>query len=265
MMNAFLFGTAGWVLPVTMVVVLALMLELPYRLAKPRQPVAGEKKTVAWDIVQAGLFTLAAFVLGLSFAQSTGRFDARRELVVKEANSIGTTWLRAEQLPPALEKRFRADLTAYLSVRLTAYKTPRIGQAALDRAVARSDAYQAQLWSIASSQLKAHPTNLGLSLLMETLNDTIDVSGEQFQALTTHTPTAIISLMLLLVALATLSAGFRFARDGARPLALSALFIFANVAVVTMVVDYDRPQVGSIRVNLGPLERQLASMQQTAP
>jgi hypothetical protein len=47
--------------------------------------------------VQAGLFTLAAFVLRLSFSQASARFDARRGFVMKEANAIGTTFLRANQ------------------------------------------------------------------------------------------------------------------------------------------------------------------------
>ena len=263
-MATLLYDSNPWVLPITLLVVLALLLELPRLFVKPG-PTVAKDKSVAWDIVQAGLFTLAAFVLGLSFAQTMGRFDARRALVVQEANSIGTTWLRADQLPPAQEQRFRSLLTRYLDFRLTAYGTPRISRRARDLAVGRSDAYQAALWSIASTQLKSHPGNLGLSLLMETLNDTIDVSAEQFQALTTHTPTAVISLMLVLVALSTLSAGFRFARDGARPIALGLIFILANVAVISMVVDYDRPQTGLVKVDLGPLQRQLTSMQQPSP
>ena len=55
---------------------------------------------------------------------------------------------------------------------------------------------------------------------MQTLNDTIDVSGEQVQALIEHVPTAIITLMLLLLTLAMLSTGIRFARDRSRPVVL---------------------------------------------
>jgi hypothetical protein len=66
-------------------------------------------KDDAWNTVQAGLLTLAAFVVGLCFAQASARFDARRELVVKEGNAIGTTWLRADQLAPAQAQQLLTD------------------------------------------------------------------------------------------------------------------------------------------------------------
>ena len=78
----------------------------------------------SWNTVQAGLITLAAFVLSISFSQASTRFDVRRELVVKEANAIGTTWLRADQLPAAQAKRFRQILTDYTAKRLESDETP---------------------------------------------------------------------------------------------------------------------------------------------
>src|SRR5271166_3192968 len=98
-MTAFLFESSPWLLTALMLVVLSLAIELPYRFAdllSRRKPEADSINTL-----QAGLLTLSAFVLSLSFSQASARFDARRAIVVKEANAIGTTWLRADQLGPA--------------------------------------------------------------------------------------------------------------------------------------------------------------------
>ena len=57
-------------------------------------------------------------MLGLTYAQAQGRYDARRALVVKEANAIGTTWLRADQLAPHDTLTFRRLLTEYTRERL---------------------------------------------------------------------------------------------------------------------------------------------------
>ena len=258
-MTWLIFGANPWWLIVIMLVVLSLCIEVPYRFA--RSLVIGAKEHVdAFTAVQAGLLTLASFVLGLSFAQASARFDSRRALVVKEANAIGTTWLRADQLG-AKTARFRAVLTGYTSARLNAYGTPRspeLYRETLDR----SDRDQAEMWDIASSALRADRTNLGLSLLMQTLNDTIDVSAEQLQALTTHVPTSVVGLTLALVTLGALSLGLRFAIDGSRPPALSALYVVAFVVVINMMVDYDRPQTGFINVNLNPIKVQLSAMQE---
>ncbi len=256
-MTWLIFESSPWLLPVLFFIVLTLLIEVPFRL-RGLLSKSSTVKTGDWDVVQVALFTLASFVLGLSFAQASGRYDTRRELVVKEANAIGTTWLRADQLDRGEEKRFRSVLTDYTAERLKAYGST--DRSIHERAIELSDVYQSELWQISSSALAAHPTALGLSLLMQTLNDTIDVSAEQLQALTAHVPTAIVTLMLALSALAMLAAGLRFARDGTRPLVLSMVLVAASVIVVSMAIDYDRPQTGFITISLTPMQRQLDSM-----
>jgi len=243
-----------------MLVVLALAIELPFRVGNSFATLAN-LRSEAFNAVQAGLLTLASFVLGLSFAQASARFDVRRDLVVKEANAIGTTWLRANQLGPVQSVRFRQILTSYTAVRLNAYQRPGDAQAHA-QAQKISDDDQSELWRIASSALYAHP-NVGLSLLVQALNDTIDVSAEQLQALTAHVPTEIVVLTLVLVTLGALSLGLRFAIDKVRPASLSAVYIVASVIVINMMIDYDRPQTGFIRIDLTPLVLQLQSMQQS--
>ena len=44
---------------------------------------------------------LLALLLGFTFALADDRFEARKQLVLEEANAIGTTWLRAGLLPEA--------------------------------------------------------------------------------------------------------------------------------------------------------------------
>ena len=45
------------------------------------------------------LFALLAFMLAFTFGMATSRFDARRQLVVEEANAVTTAFLRADLLP----------------------------------------------------------------------------------------------------------------------------------------------------------------------
>ncbi len=96
---------------------------------------------------------------------------------------------------------------------------------------------------------------------MQTLNDTIDTSAQALQAVTSHVPTAIVALALAFVALGTLATGLRFARDNSRPLFLTAIYVLAYVIDIEMMVDYDRPGTGLIKINLNPIKRQLLSMQ----
>jgi hypothetical protein len=151
-------------------------------------------------------------------------------------------------------------LTDYTAARLRAYETPR-DPGLYRNTIDQSNRDQAELWTIVSSSLRAHETTFGISLLMQSLNDTIDLSLEQLQALTSHVPTAVLVLTLALVTLGTLSLGLRFAMSQSRPVILSALYVIAYVLVINMMVDYDRPNTGFVTVSLTPLKLQLESMQ----
>lgn len=257
-MTHLVFYSNPWILPIVMIVILAIALEVPALLGKAfiEQTKIADG---AWTVVQTGVVGLVAFMLGLSYSQSQARYDARRALVMTEANAIGTTWLRADQLPAGDAARFRAILRNYTATRLHAYQSP-LASELHARAQAASDADQARLWSIASSGLRASPENLGRSLLMQALNDTIDVSGEELNALTHHVPTTILVLTFGLVALGAVLIGFGFARSGANPRVLAAAYILSTVLVMDMIVDLDRPQTGFVHVNLDPLVVQLRSM-----
>ncbi len=241
------------------VIILVAVLELTYRLGGPLVR-HFETNDELWNAIQTGLLALVAFMLGFSFSQAQGRYDARRELVVKEANDIGTTWLRAGQLPGPSRGEFRRTLVHYTALRLQAYAAlsdPNV----FDYQVNDSTRDLGVLWGIASDALRAHQNNLGYSLLMQTLNNTIDDSSDQRAVLTQHVPVAAVTLTFLLIVVAVFSLGLSFARAGARPAVFSMIYIAAIVLVFEMVVDYDRPQTGLIRVSLAPMQWQLEAMQ----
>ena len=260
-MTDFIYQSNPWLLPALMLVVLALAIELPYRV---RAYIPNNKLNPdAVNAVQTGLLTLSAFVLGLSFSQASARFDARRAIVVSEANAIGTTWLRADQLDSGAANRFRRVLADDTAAGLEVYRRP-YDPRLTARMYGRVGRDEEELWSIASSALHARERSVGLSLLMQSLNNTIDVVTQERQALKSHVPTAIVVLTLCLVTLATLSLGLRFALGGSRPVLLSIIYIAAYVIVIEMMIDYDRPNSGFVTINLTPLTDQLSVMQRDA-
>jgi hypothetical protein len=254
-MTDFIFQSPDWILPALMFVVMSLAIELPYRLAHFFSKY--NPKIDSINTVQAALLTLSAFVVGLSFSQASARFDARRSLVVQEANAIGTTWMRAQQLDAPQARQFRRILTDDTAARLAVYERPDAPQLEVRK---RADRDQRALWQIANGALRAHPS-FGLSLFTQSLNETIDIIAEQRQSLASHVPIAIIILTLCLVTLGALSLGIRFAVSGSRPFFLSLFYVLAYVIVIEMMIDYDRPNTGFVTISLTPLTAQLHEME----
>jgi hypothetical protein len=74
----------------------------------------GETDTESHDHLLSAVLGLLALLLGFTFSLALNRYEARRDLVVQEANAIGTTWLRAQLLEPPNSAAMSNLLRSYL-------------------------------------------------------------------------------------------------------------------------------------------------------
>lgn len=195
----------------------------------------------------AAALGLLALLISFSCYMAVARFDARKTLIVDEANAIGTTWLRAEFLPDAQHTQVKGALQAYVSARLALYTS---GVDESQRAQARADTerLQRQLWSIAVAAVTNDTHSDSAALFATTLNDVIDLQEKQQAAAENHVPEAVLWLLLAVSIFSLSLLGYgcglvRRLRFG--PNALLALLI---AFVLTTILDIDRPRRGLIEV-----------------
>ena len=72
--------------------------------------------------VRSAVLALLGLLLGFSFAIAGARHEARRELLVEEANSIGTTARRAQLLPEPHAASVVQLLREYVPLRIEAHR-----------------------------------------------------------------------------------------------------------------------------------------------
>ncbi len=222
--------------------------------------VRGKTYDDAFKSTQTAILGLSALILGFTFSLAAQRYDGRRALVSQEANAIGTTYLRADYLPPAAERRFRTLLRGYTAVRIDHYRT--FGEQDHDlRSLAATDRYQNELWTISATAGRADSSNVQLAQLTQSLNDTIDISAQQETRLGSRIPSSMLGFVVLMVSINALLQGFGFGRSKHLKVGVSLGYLILMSLVVFTIVDLDRPQRGLIRVNLKPLEVQYRSMQ----
>ena len=85
---------------------------------------------------------LLAFLLAFTFGMAASRYDTRKQLVLQEANAIGTTYLRAEFLQEPQRSDIRNVLREYAALRaqgVTLLMTPAV--------MAQSSALHDRLWA----------------------------------------------------------------------------------------------------------------------
>lgn len=107
--------------------------------------------------IQGAVLGMLALLLGFTFSMAVARYENRRDLVLQEANSIGTTYLRASLLPEAQKAVVEEKLRSYVDVRLDFYSAG-IDAAKIAAAESKAAALQRELWSHAVAAAKEAPT-----------------------------------------------------------------------------------------------------------
>jgi hypothetical protein len=211
-------------------------------------------------IVQGAFFALVGLILAFGLTLAIGRYDARRAAVVGDANTIGTTYLRAQTLAEPMRSRSLELLKQYTDASLALSRAvPTTANFA--RAVAEEDALQRRLWSLAEDSLTAAPRDSAPRLYVESLNEMIDQQTVRVAALNNRIPNAVLALEVLgaafafgLLALYTAMHG-----RGATTVVLAGTLV---TVLLLIIFDLDRPTRGLIRVPDTVMKDQLASMLQ---
>ncbi|HEX8950335.1 MAG TPA: hypothetical protein VF945_00750, partial [Polyangia bacterium] len=206
---------------------------------------ASERERTQMYGLQASLLGLLALLIGFSFAMAETRYDLRKQLVVDEANAIGTAWLRAGVVGDARAVEIQRLLEAYVAVRLQGYRAHEGG---LRAALAESERLQREVWSRATAIARDDPRSLPASLLLQALNAVIDLHATRVAVGRNHIPTMVLAT-LWLVAVVTLAwVGVCAGMSGRRALTVTLLLSLLVSAVITVIVDLDQPRGGLIRV-----------------
>jgi len=198
--------------------------------------------------IDAAVFALLGLLLGFSFAGAMSRFEARRELIVREANAIGTAYLRIDMLPSNDQPQIRALFRDYLDARLRGIQLLRNGGSS-GQEFARATDLQTEIWNRALAASKNDPTQNSNRLLMPAINEMIDVTTSRMIAGSTRLPALIFLLLVTVALLSGLLAGYAMAKRKSR--SWLHMLLYATVIPITIyaVLDFEDPRSGLIRVD----------------
>jgi len=250
--------TSQWTILVFVTLVLILLAEAGFRFgiaARRKRKEAAEGHSGS---VQGAILGLLGLLLGFSFAMAVGRYDARRALAVDEANSIGTTWLRASFLTDARHAEAKALLREYTRLHLEAAKNPEDGEK-LRTLLKESNDIQGKLWKIADDSVAESPGPVTMGFVT-TLNETIDLQSSRIAALRNHVPTAVWLLLIVVASCGSWASGYAAGAGGIRSFFNQVVFPLLIGVVITLIADIDRPQKGMVSVSQQPLIELYESM-----
>src|SRR6185295_1207513 len=123
--------------------------------------------------VEAAIFGLMGLMVAFTFSGAAQRYEMRRQLVVDEANAIGTSYLRIDLLPAARQAALREKYRQYLEARLAVYRTDLDSSNKSHEAIATN--LQRAIWASTVAALAEAPPHASI-IVVPALNEMIDVT-----------------------------------------------------------------------------------------
>lgn len=246
--NQVLDSLPAWLIFFLIVLLLLLAFYIGQRMGKAverRWPDEAEANVAAK--VGAGL-TILAFLLAFVVNLTLNNFNDKRQLVVSEANAIGTAYLRAGYLAEPYQSQSRQLLSEYLDLRLKI-----IDPTESSAAIVQSEQIQDKLWVIAEQVATDTPTPTA-SLYISAVNDLIDIHTERIiSEIIYRIPLSftlgLLGVSMLVMVLIGISDSYR---EHNNRLALVVILVLLAL-VFLLVIGMDRSNIGMVRVSVQPL------------
>jgi hypothetical protein len=248
-----------WLIQIVFFSLLILAAEGGYRLGRRAAATVSEKTRSQVSVVEGSLVGVLGLLLGFTMSMAVSRYEARKELVLAEANAIGTSWLRTQLLPEPYRAAIADSLRRYVDLR-TKYGEAGSNHARLHQIRENTFQLQSEFWrkAVEYGRTDANPVRSGL--LLQSLNQVIDLEASRWMAFFNHVPPAVICLDGAVAWLAALLVGYGFGIERARNIFSTCLLALAISVVLAVIVDLDRPRQGFIQVTQQPvidLQRQM--------
>jgi hypothetical protein len=224
-----------------------LLLELGRRLGRRRQARDDEGARAGLGAVEGAVFALLGLLIAFTFSGAASRFDSRRQLIVEEANAIGTAWLRLDLLPPAAQPELRELFRQYLDLRLAIYQKLPDLEAALAE-LDKANALQGTIWSRAVAACQQSPAPV-VAQVVPALNQMFDIATTRTAAARIHPPTIIFVLLGVLALMSSLLAGHAMAGAKSRSWIHMVGFALIMAATSYVILDLEFPRLGMIRID----------------
>ena len=229
--------------PITIGIAL-LSVEAGRRLADYRHRHEAQEKESPVGGMVGGTLGLLAFMLAFTFGLANTRYEARRQVLLQEANAVGTCYLRAAMLQEPMRTDARNLLREYVDIRLDAVNPGKLAQG-----MAKSEEIHQRLWTVAVATAEKERSAI-TSLFIQSLNQVIDLHSTRVMAgVRSRVPGIIWIVLYMLLILAMLMLGYQSGlAKSKRSIAVLALVIGFS-SVFFLIADLDRPGQGLLQTS----------------
>lgn len=250
--TGFLYGTNEIVICFAFFALMISATEAGVRLGRKSEGSTTDKTKSQVSAVEGGILGVLGLLLGFTMSMAVFRFEVRKQLVLDEANAIGTSCLRTELLPVPQGSEIAGLLRQYVDVRVQ-YGTAGNDLLRLDTLHTQTVRLQKEFWARAVAYGQKDPNPVTAGLLLQSLNQAIDLESARTMALQNHVPASVIYVNSIVGLLAAMMVGYAFGLNGRRQIFSMCVLALAITLVLAVIIDLDRPRSALIRISQQPM------------
>lgn len=201
--------------------------------------------------IATATFALLALLIAFTYAMALARYDARRAVVVDEANALRDAARLAPFLPDDDGAPIVNDLRRTLDLALglgVPYDPSRF-----DADVAETASVSTRMWDRLGLAVAAQPGSLPATRVAQALTSLDDAVARRTAALRNHVPVTIYAILLGTALVAMAFAGYGAGAAGSSRRASAGVMALLLSFVVTVTIDLQRPDRGTVEIPLDPL------------
>ena len=230
---------------ITLLTVL-LAIEAGYQVGLYHNRRRGVEREAPLGAMTGAHLALLAFIMAFSFNMAAGHYDARKTLVLEEANALGTAYLRAALVREQEGQEIMRLLREYTAVRASVVR----GEWAVAEVIEQSEVLQIAMWRILQQLVREGQSGELEALLVKSINELIDLHSKRISAyMRKRIPSVIWGVLSILLIASMVGMGYFTSLNGKRnPVATTGIAISFSV-VMFLIADLDRPASGLVRVD----------------
>ena len=197
--------------------------------------------------LEGAVFGMLGLLVAFTFGGAVSRFEARRDLIVSEANALETTWLRLDLLPEAEQAPIRALLREYIDTRLSAYALLPDVDAAW-KELARSEEVRGRLWRATVATMKSLGGAAPTPSITIPMNELFDLATRRTQAAKRHQPEVVFGMLFAVALGAAIMAGYGMSATKGRNWFHMIGFAGVTAVAVFVTINLEYPRLGLIDI-----------------
>jgi hypothetical protein len=223
-----------------------LFLEGGIRLGRAQSRRAGGSLEGGTGVIDTAVLALLGLLIGFTFNGAYARMESRRALIAREANAIGTAYLRLDLLPGEAQKVLRPLFRQYLEARLRSYEAIMADVPGYRAELGR---LQGEIWTkaeVACRQVPGPPVTI---VVLPAINEMIDITTTREMVAMTRVPGVIITLLFAVSLISALLAGYAMSTWMRRSWLHMILFAAIIAISIYVILDLENPRIGLIRLD----------------